>query len=121
MEGNRKAVGSNRLWYMKGTAPDGGSPRPKMKDRRWEVAGPADLNGDGQADVLWRHAPSGDNCIWLMDGTKMVSRKRLQRVGTTAWQPEYPFVTVLPHGRNTIPNGMNGAAKNTLWYVNLSF
>jgi hypothetical protein len=31
--------------------------------------GYADVNGDGQADLLWRDAVSGKNELWLMNGT----------------------------------------------------
>src|SRR5262245_47036559 len=28
----------------------------------------ADFNGDGRADILWRHAVSGENALWFMNG-----------------------------------------------------
>ena len=32
----------------------------------WDVAGVADFNTDGVADILWRDENNGDNNIWLM-------------------------------------------------------
>jgi hypothetical protein len=28
-----------------------------------------DLDGDGQADLIWRHTQTGDLAAWLMDGS----------------------------------------------------
>src|SRR5437773_7624943 len=29
----------------------------------------ADFNGDGRADILWRNSSTGENYLWLMNGT----------------------------------------------------
>ena len=44
---------------------------PGSYDSAWDVAGVAEFNGDGVADILWRHENNGSNRIWLMnnDGT----------------------------------------------------
>ena len=39
----------------------------------------SDFNGDGKADVLWRHADSGDNSLWKISG--------LQQAGTVGLPP----------------------------------
>jgi len=28
-----------------------------------------DFNGDGRADILWRNSSTGENYVWLMNGT----------------------------------------------------
>jgi hypothetical protein len=38
-------------------------------DRNLRAIGSADVDGDGQADVLWRNNQSGANEVWLMTGT----------------------------------------------------
>ena len=35
----------------------------------WQIAGVRDLDGDGSADLLWRHAQSGDVAVWLVEVT----------------------------------------------------
>ena len=52
----------------------------------WAIAGFADFNGDGKADVLWRH-PSGLVHIWLMDGGQILSSSGVSALGNN-WQIE---------------------------------
>lgn len=37
----------------------------RQADLEWQVVGLGDFDGDTRADILWRHAKSGDNQIWL--------------------------------------------------------
>jgi len=52
-------TGGTRAWQSIGMPTEAGM-RP---------VGYADVNGDGQADLLWRNAVSGKNELWLMNGT----------------------------------------------------
>src|SRR5262249_359779 len=38
-------------------------------DKKWEVKGVGDFDGDGKADILWRHSETGQNYLYPMDGT----------------------------------------------------
>ena len=36
-----------------------------VASQSWRVALVADFNGDGRADILWRHSQTGGNTAWL--------------------------------------------------------
>jgi hypothetical protein len=57
------------MWLMNGTGViTSGSPGAPAND--WQIVSVADFNGDGKADILWRHT-SGTLSEWLLDGTTM--------------------------------------------------
>ncbi|MGZ8155836.1 MAG: FG-GAP repeat domain-containing protein, partial [Burkholderiales bacterium] len=51
----------------------------------WSVAGLADYNGDGKADVIWRNTKTGDNGIWFMDGVTRTSSALFANVPDAQW------------------------------------
>jgi glucose/arabinose dehydrogenase len=64
------ATGENYLYPMDGLNVTGteGFLRT-VADQAWRVAGVGDFDGDGRADILWRHAGSGENYLYPMNGT----------------------------------------------------
>ena len=64
------ATGENYIYPMHGRTikPTEGFIRT-VADLNWQIAAVGDYDGDGKADVLWRHATSGDNYLYFMDGT----------------------------------------------------
>lgn len=48
-----------------------------------------DFNGDGNPDLLWHHAATGDIAVWLMDGLDRLDAVLLSpaRVPDTNWRP----------------------------------
>ena len=42
-----------------------------------------DLQGDGRGDILWRHATSGQNVVWFMNGATRSSTGTLSAADTT--------------------------------------
>lgn len=50
------------------------------------LADSADNNGDGKADILWRHAVSGENWLYQMDGATIVNSHRINTVSDFNWQ-----------------------------------
>src|SRR6266571_2046383 len=44
-----------------------------------------DFNGDGKSDILWRNNTSGQNAIWLMNGTTVSSNAAIPTVTDLNW------------------------------------
>jgi hypothetical protein len=65
-------TGNNSMWLMDGASvlPESG-PIADIPDPDWIVAGTGDFDGDGRADILWRHGVHGGNSMWLMDGKSL--------------------------------------------------
>ena len=58
------------MWLMNGTQIVVGG-QVGTTDPDWQIVGSGDYNGDGRADILWRHS-SGTTYMWLMNGTQIV-------------------------------------------------
>jgi hypothetical protein len=41
----------------------------RVTDRSWRIAGSADFNADGHADLVWRNHTNGQMVVWYMNGT----------------------------------------------------
>jgi len=52
----------------------------------WAVEQVGDFDGDGKADILWRHT-SGLLALWLMNGGSITSSLGLGAV-PTSWAPQ---------------------------------
>ena len=50
----------------------------------WQIAGVGDLDGDGKADLLWRHTQTGDVAVWLLNGN-MVSESAVIATAPLEW------------------------------------
>ena len=59
---------------------------------QYTVSGPAycdhDFNNDGLADVLWRHAGSGQVEIWNMNGATLASQGSPATISDLNWEPK---------------------------------
>jgi hypothetical protein len=67
--------GENVLWFMNGANLINGTftTPPTLTDVRWKMVGTNDFNADGRPDILWRHAVSGENVLWYMNGSVLAS------------------------------------------------
>src|SRR5437879_7826427 len=70
---------------MNGTTTTGGSLRTQA-DLNWQVAGVGDFNGDGRADILWRNSSTGENYVWLMNGTTITGKGSVRTEPDLNWQ-----------------------------------
>lgn len=58
----------------------------QVLNQSWQIQGVGDLDGDGSADILWRHLPSGQTSAWLMDGLIRRSSGALSFSPDKIWQ-----------------------------------
>ena len=81
------ATGENYLYPMDGLGIKSteGSVRT-VADLNWQVAGIGDFDGDGRADVLWRNSSTGENYMYLMNGTAIAGEGYIRTVVDQAWQ-----------------------------------
>jgi len=55
----------------------------------WRTSGSSarcDFNGDGKTDILWRNKSTGQNVVWLMNGTAFSSYVWIETVADTNWE-----------------------------------
>ncbi len=69
----RQTTGALAIWSMNGSNVTSAASvtyqgNPIAPDASWSVAGTADFDGDGNADILWRQT-SGALTIWSMNGS----------------------------------------------------
>jgi hypothetical protein len=59
-----------------------------VADLNWKVAGVGDFNGDLKADILWRNTSTGENYIYLVDGTTLsiAGEAYLRSIPDQNWQ-----------------------------------
>src|SRR5882724_3108308 len=60
-------------------------PITALPDPAWTVAGIGDFDGDGHSDILWRNTLTGENSIWLMNGSSVSSSSFIQSVPDRNW------------------------------------
>src|SRR5438876_1017497 len=46
----------------------------------------ADFNGDGKADILWRNSSTGENYVWLMNGTTITGKGSVRTEPDQNWK-----------------------------------
>lgn len=122
----RNAVtGVNLLWKCDGTPSDstfviGTSSFPTVADRAWTIVGQGDVNQDGLLDLVWRNTATGDNSVWLMNGTAYAGAIALPRVADANWE----IRGVADLNRDGIADLLwrnRRTGVNVIWYMNEAF
>jgi hypothetical protein len=57
-----------------------------VADQSWHVAMTGNFDGNGTADILWRNVVSGENYIYLMDGTAISEESYIRTVADLSWE-----------------------------------
>jgi hypothetical protein len=89
-----QTTGALAIWLMDGTKMVRAVSIPGMaqfassSQAVWQVRGVADINGDGNNDVIWHHRQSGAVYVWFMKGTTPTGGAALtpRRFADTNWQ-----------------------------------
>ncbi|KAM3093501.1 FG-GAP-like repeat-containing protein [Phormidesmis sp. 146-35] len=109
------ATGENRWWVMNGnTTTDRPLLPPVAPDLNWEVAGASDLNRDGQSDLVWRNTVTGDNTIWLMNGTSIADAVTLPKADPKLQLVGFLKGTVAPRVTPTVAIAANLVAAQSI-------
>lgn len=81
-------TGDLYVWFMNGQTPLsilGYMQLLPSVSLDWQVAGCPDFDQDGQTDILWQNANSGDVAIWYMNGTTLLYGQTLA-TGVQGWK-----------------------------------
>ncbi len=83
-------TGALSVWLMEGTVRTAEVPTTPagLADLAWQIVGVADLDRDGNEDLLWRHRVSGRLVVWFMAGTTRLSGRLLSPASepTLKWE-----------------------------------
>jgi hypothetical protein len=110
--------GENVVWFMNGTVLVSGTflDPASLADTDWKMAGVADFNRDGHADILWRHQVAGENVLWYMNGTALVSGTFIPSLADTQWRMS--AVGDFSHdGRPDIVWRHDLSGENVVWFM----
>ena len=75
--------GAVAVWFLDGPRVAGSAALPRVADRQWRLVATGDMDGDGQADIVWWH-PAGQLALWFCQGTTVLRSRTLQ--ADQAWQ-----------------------------------
>ena len=85
-------TGENTIWYMKNQGKEilTSVSAPPVADLNWRIAGAADFNADGTADLVWRNYARGENRIWYMktQGKEILEQAVLTPISDLSWHLE---------------------------------
>ena len=84
---------------------------------RWRARRQPDFDGNGQADLLWRNAATGQNAVWLMNGPNPPTMVPTTSVTDLAWKM-VGLGDVDNDGKTNIVWRNSATGQNVLWFMN---
>ena len=57
-----------------------------VADLAWKIVQVGDFDGDGRGDILWRKSDTGDNYLYLMNGSAIAGEGYLRTVSDANWR-----------------------------------
>ena len=80
------STGENFMWLMNGLSIASSGPLPQIADLNWQVGGVGKFNGaNNGAGIVWRRSGTGENYMWLMNGTSIASSGPLPNIADLSW------------------------------------
>jgi hypothetical protein len=112
------ASGENVIWYMDGTTPTTNQSLPDVPVGGWDIAGVGDFEGTGiQDDVIWRNYNTGENRIWLMDGSTPNTGVDLLSIPDLNWRIE-GAIDINTDGASDLLWRNYATGETLVWYMN---
>ena len=90
---------------------------PIESDVNWKIVGTGDFNDDDRVDIFWHNTATGQNRIWLMDRSELLSE-----VGTS-WSSDTTWDAVAAGGNFKYERGADllwrnsVSGSNAVWYM----
>ncbi len=121
-----QTTGQNVVWAMNGVtfvsqallppvASPWDLPNPPVTPGPVATA-PGDFDGNGTSDLIWRNPSTGQNVVWLMNGTTFVSQTLLPAVAYPGWH----VVAVVDLNADTQPDLVwrnESTGQNVVWFM----
>ena len=89
-------TGRNALWTMNRDAilnTEAFSPGADLViDLGWHIRAIGDMNGDGQGDVIWQHAPTGQIGAWMFAGATRIGAALFETLSGASVEPDPDWI-----------------------------